>query len=115
MGTRKTRLIEAVLTCNHNVWLEQKLEKLKFHLLQPLKFKAYYIGEFTLYNIFSLQVKALSGKVGDRKLILINYPDAMGDNFNPVMDIIDVNAAKKLRQLDGIEGGQYGDRIIYKK
>ena len=73
------------------------------------------VGFLMTRLIFSLQVKALSGKVGDRKLILINYPDAMGDNYNPVMDIIDVNAAKKLRQLDGIEGGQYGDRIIYKK
>ena len=39
----------------------------------------------------------------------------LGERFNPVIEIVDVKEAKRLRLLDGIEGGQYADKIVYKK
>ena len=45
MGTRQIRLAEAVLTCSHNLFFEQKIEKYhifciyKLSFLQPLKLR----------------------------------------------------------------------------
>ena len=55
----------------------------------------------------------MAGNVGDRKILLIDYRDKLSGAYVPVIEIIHIDAAKKLRVSK--VAGHYGDRIIYKK
>ena len=70
MGTRLNRLVEAVLTGTHNLWFEQKYEKISDFLSEHFQFLVLKFSIYLNRQLFPIRVNPFSRRsevgLGDR-------------------------------------------------